>query len=168
MTGVLARPASANATTPSLCIVRVGTVAFGGPCEAEGNFLCVPLCPLWLLINTEVTEESRPVERASPRLLRLRPNRQPKNRSLPLPRHIQSAHRFRIGQVERFAVLTPVYFGVFSPNLLRVSTSLLQHLSCVIPAFKMPATKFALSIVFIAGALPRLFDLDLMMWKLLR
>src|SRR5438552_3058848 len=65
MTGVLARPASANATTPSLCIVRVGTVAFGGPCETEGNFLRVPLCPLWLFINTEVTEESLPAERAS-------------------------------------------------------------------------------------------------------
>src|SRR5207245_502440 len=64
-TGGLARPASANATTPSLCIVRVGTVAFGGSCEAEGNFLCVPLCPLWLLINTEVTEESCPAEQAS-------------------------------------------------------------------------------------------------------
>src|SRR5438105_15347633 len=48
-----------------LCIVRVGTVALGGPCEAEGNFLCVPLCPLWLLINTEVTEESCPAEQAS-------------------------------------------------------------------------------------------------------
>src|SRR5207245_10258538 len=151
-----------------LCIVRVGTVAFGGPCEAEGNFLCVPLCPLWLLINTEVTEESRPVERASPRLLRLRRNRQPTHGTLSLTRHIQSTHRFRIGQVERFAVLTPVYLGVFSPSLLRIATRLLQHIGCVIPAFKMPATKFALSIVFIAGALPWLLDLDLMMWKLLR
>src|SRR5207244_7144358 len=151
-----------------LCIVRVGTVALGVPCEAERNFLCVPLRPLWLLINAEVTEESRSVERASPRLLRLRPNRQPKNRSLPLPRHIQSAHCFRIGQVECFAVLTPVYLGIFSPSLLRVATSLLKHISCVIPPFKMPATKFALSIVFIAGALPLLPDLDLMMWKLLR
>jgi len=116
----------------------------------------------------EVTEESHPVEQASPRLLRFRPNRQPKNRSLPLPRHIQSAHRFWIGQVERSAVLTPIYLGVFSPSLLRVATSLLQHISCVIPAFKMPATKFALGIVFVAGALPRLLDLDLVMWKLLR
>jgi len=65
-------------------------------------------------------------------------------------------------------VLTPVYLGIFSPSLLRVATSLLKHISCVIPAFKMPATKFALSIVFIAGALPWLLDLDLMMWKLLR
>src|SRR5947208_16059673 len=127
-----------------------------------------PLCPLWLLINTEVTEESRPVERASPRLLRLRPNRQPKHRSLTLTRHIQSTHRFRIGQVERFAVLTPVYLGVFSPSLLRIATRLLQHIGCVIPAFKMPATKFALSIVFIAGALPWLLDLYFMVWKLLR
>ena len=102
------------------------------------------------------------------RLLLFRRNRQPKNRRLPLPRNIQSGHRFRIGQVERFAVLTPIYLGIFSPSLLRVSTSLLQHISCVIPAFKMPATKFALSIVFIAGALPRLLDLDFMVWKLLR
>ena len=117
--------------------------------------------------ETEVTEEIPPASETS-RLLLLRRDRQPKNRSLPLPRHIQSTHRFRIGQVQRFAVLTPVYLGIFSPSLLRVATSLLKHISCVIPAFKMPATKFALSIVFIAGALPWLLDLDLMMWKLFR
>src|SRR5207247_9207310 len=95
-------------------------------------------------------------------------SRHPKPRSLPPPRHIQSSHRFGRGQVERFAVLPPVSLGFFSPTLLRIATRSPQHIGCVIPAFKMPATKFALSIVFIAGALPRLFDLDLMMWKLLR
>ena len=73
-----------------------------------------------------------------------------------------------MGQVERFAVLTPVYLGVFSPSLLRIATRLLQRIGCVIPAFKMSATKFALGIVFVAGALPRLLDLYFMVWKLLR
>src|SRR5206468_6343877 len=103
-----------------------------------------------------------------PRLLRLRPNRQPKHRCLALTRPIQSTHRFGMGQVERFAALTPVYLGIFSPSLLRIATRLPQHIGCVIPAFKMPAAKFALGIVFVAGALPRLLDLDFMVWKLLR
>src|SRR5882724_10054350 len=33
--------------------------------RSQGNFLCVPLCPLWLLINIEVTEERVPAERRS-------------------------------------------------------------------------------------------------------
>jgi len=132
--------------------------------QLSSVFLCV-LCGY---SSTQRSPRNPSPERDFDRLLRLRPNCQPKHRSLSLTRHIQSAHRFGMGQVERFAVLTSINLGVLSPNLLRVATSLLQHVSCVIPAFKMSATKFALGIVFVAGALPRLLDLDLMVWELLR
>jgi hypothetical protein len=65
-------------------------------------------------------------------------------------------------------VLTAVNFGVRPPGFFNVAAGLLDHVSSVGPAFQMAAAELAFLVLLVAGALPVLFDLDLMMGKLRR
>src|SRR5579863_9920285 len=118
------------------------------------DFLCVPSCPLWLLLLTFS--------------LLLRRNCQPKNRNLPRPRHIQTTRLFRIRQIKCLAMFAAIDFGIASPSLLHISASLLEHIGCVKPAFEMPTAKLAFLILLVASPLSRLLDFDLVLGELRR
>lgn len=61
-----------------------------------------------------------------------------------------------------------INLGIVAPGLLYVTTSLFQHVRSVEPALEMPAAELSLGILLVAGTLPRLLDLDLVMRKLRR
>jgi len=65
-------------------------------------------------------------------------------------------------------VLTAIDFRVRTPGFFRVSALLLEHISRVIPAFKMSAAELALSIFLVAGTLPGLFQFYFVMRELFR
>src|ERR1700730_1304049 len=97
--------------------------------------------------------------------LLLRRQRQSEHRDHSLPCHVHLCFR-RIWQVERLTVLATIDFGVGSPGLFRIAASLFENVRGIEPALQMPAAEFALLIVLVAGALPRLLDFDLMVGKL--
>jgi len=100
--------------------------------------------------------------------LLFRRHRQPKNRNLPRPRHIQSTRLFRIRQIKCLAMFAAIDFGIASPSLLHIPASLLEHIGCVEPAFEMPAAELAFLILLVASPLPRLLDFDLVLGELRR
>ena len=99
------------------------------------------------------------------RLLRLRWQRQPEHRNHSLPGDVHLGF-LGIRQIERLAVFAAVDFGIRPPGFFSVAARLLDYIFGVEPAFQMTAAELAFLILLVAGALPRLFDLDLMMGKL--
>ena len=100
-------------------------------------------------------------------LFLLRRDRQPEHRELPFSGHVQPARRFRIGQIQRLAMLAAIHFRILSPSLRHIAARLLDGVGDVIPAFEMSAAEFAFSVQLIAGALSRFLDFDFVMGKLL-
>src|ERR1700683_2351040 len=91
--------------------------------------------------------------------------RHPEHRNHPCPRHIHL--RFPgIGKVKGLAVLATIDLSIRAPGLFRVPASLFQDVGGIEPALQMAATEFSLLIFLVAGALPRLLDLDLVLGKL--
>jgi hypothetical protein len=101
-------------------------------------------------------------------LLFFRRNCQSEYRGLPLPGHVNSPHVFVIGEIKGTAVLTTVYLAVPTPKLLDVAALTLEHVVSVVPPLQMSPAELSLGIFLVAGALPELFQLDLVMRKLLR
>jgi hypothetical protein len=104
---------------------------------------------------------------ASSQKLFLRRQGQPENRNHSLAGDIHFRFR-RIRQIERLAMFAAINFGIRPPGLFGVAASLLDHIFRVEPALQMSAAEFSLFVLLVAGALPRLLNLDLVMGKLRR
>ncbi len=87
-------------------------------------------------------------------------NRQPEHRRLSGAGNVDATRFLGTGQVERLAMLTAIDLGIFSPGLFGIAAGLLLHVFRVEPALEMTAAELALGVLLIAGALPRLLDLD--------
>src|SRR5450432_1388976 len=99
-------------------------------------------------------------------LLRLWRQRQSEHRNHSLPRHIHlrfSGSR----QIQRLAVFAAVDFGLRSPGFLHVAALALDGVGHVGPELQMAAAEFSLFVFLVAGALPGLLDLDLVVRELL-
>jgi len=101
-------------------------------------------------------------------LLSLRRHRQPENRNLPRPGHIQTTRLLRIWQIKRLAMLAAINFRIAPPSLLYIAASLLEHIGGIEPALEMPAAKLALLVLLVASPLSRLLDFDLVVRELRR
>src|ERR1700720_3505165 len=101
-------------------------------------------------------------------LFLLRRDRQSEHRKLPLTGDVQTAGRFRIGQIQRLAMLAAINFRIRAPSLRYIAACLFHNVGHVIPAFEMSAAEFAFGIRLIAGALARFLDFDFVMGKLLQ
>ena len=102
---------------------------------------------------------------ARARLFLFRRQRQSEDRNHSLPGDI-GLGLSRSRQIECFAVLAPIDFGVRPPGLLDVPTLTLDGIGFVEPEFQMPAAELPLRVFLVAGALPSLLDLDLMVGEL--
>jgi len=100
-------------------------------------------------------------------LLLFRRQGQPEHRNHSLPGNIHLGFRW-IRQIKRLAVFAAVDFRIPSPGFFGVAAGLLDHVSPVGPALQMAAAELAFLVLLVAGALPVLFDLDLVMGKLRR
>jgi hypothetical protein len=63
-------------------------------------------------------------------------------------------------------MLAAIHFSIRSPSLLRIATSLLNHIGGVKPAFQVPAAELAFGVLIVAGTLSQLFDFHFVMGKL--
>src|ERR1039458_3652212 len=100
-------------------------------------------------------------------LFLLRRQRQSEHRNHPLPGDIHLG-LCGIRQVERLAMLAAVDLGIRSPGFFGVATGLLDHVGRVEPALQMTPAPLAFFVFLVAGALPGLLDLHLVMGKLRR
>src|SRR5208337_109000 len=116
-----------------------------------------PSCVYGLDMAADLGEQSR--------LALLRRQRQAKHRNLPLPSYIH--HRFPgVRQVQSLAMLAAVDLSIQSPGLFHIPAILLDQIHAIKPALQMAAAKLAFLVFLVAGALPRLLDLDLVTGKL--
>src|SRR5712671_5992707 len=90
----------------------------------------------------------------------------PKYRKLPGTGDVHAALVFGAGQIECLTEFATINFPVGPPCLLNAAALLLEHVGGVEPALQVSAAEFALVVCFVAGALTRLLDLDLMVGKL--
>jgi len=72
----------------------------------------------------------------------------------------------RMRQVQGFAVLATIDFGVRPHRLLDVPTFALDRVLCIGPELQVSAAELSLLIFFVAGALSRLLDFDFVLGKL--
>jgi hypothetical protein len=99
-------------------------------------------------------------------LLTLGRHRQPENRNLPRPRHIQTTRLLRIRQIKRLTMFAAIHFCIAPPGLLHIAASLLQRVGGVKPALEMPSAKLALLVLLVASPLSRLLHFDFVVRKL--
>ena len=97
----------------------------------------------------------------------LRGKSQPEDGSRPLTSDIHAPKVDRIGEVQGFAMLAPVDFGRVSPGAADVATLLLNDVVEVKPALEVSSAQFVFGVLFITGTLAGLFELDLVIGKLL-
>jgi len=98
--------------------------------------------------------------------LRLSGQSQAEHRYLPLARDVEASRLFRIGQVQRLAVLAAINLGFFPPGLLHISAGLLENIIHIKPSLEMAAAEFALFVLLVTGTLIELFDLHFVLRKL--
>src|SRR5579862_4707431 len=92
--------------------------------------------------------------------------RQPEHRGLSGSGNIQSAGRLRIGQVQRLTMLAAINLGIGAPVFFYITARLLNNVCGVKPPFEMPAAELSFRVFLVAGALPRLLEFNLVIWKL--
>ena len=72
----------------------------------------------------------------------------------------------RRGQVERLAMFAAIDLSLRSPGFFSIAAGLLDYVLAVEPALQMAAAEFSFFVLLVAGALPCLLDLDLMVGEL--
>jgi hypothetical protein len=109
--------------------------------------------------------EHNPPLLAARSLFFFRRQRQSEHRDHSLPGDVH-LRLFGTRQIERLAIFATVNLGVFSPRFFRIATSPLHHVGGIEPALQMTAASFAFIIFLVAGALPILLYLHLVIREL--